>query len=64
MGGGGGWDGVVGRVAVNHAAIPVQAAGRPRCDVRLTGSVIGIQRLCKVEYSFPRRENDLQNCHG
>ncbi len=33
-GGGGGADGAVGGVAVNHAAITVQAAGNPKCDVR------------------------------
>jgi hypothetical protein len=33
-GGGGGADGTAGGVAVNHAAITVQAAGNPKCDVR------------------------------
>jgi hypothetical protein len=31
---GGGADGAAGGVAVNHAAITVQAAGNPKCDVQ------------------------------
>jgi hypothetical protein len=34
VGGGGGADGTAGGVAVSHAAITVQAAGNPKCDVR------------------------------
>jgi hypothetical protein len=33
VGGGGGADGSAGGVAVSHAAITVQAAGNPKCDV-------------------------------
>jgi hypothetical protein len=34
VGGSGGADGAAGGVVVNHAAITVQAAGNPKCDVR------------------------------